>query len=157
MFFEKLNNMFFEKNFATKEQMERLNKLFYFPGNIIICDYNLTSDSGDQMHSQYAITADAPSEILDKCNKVYQSADLNEILGELPDTICVDYGNGEFKHYYASIKHYNPMISYSTADDTDVLMNFTGKTLIDAAVDAIEWINVKRNGDFYIKIEDVKQ
>ena len=34
--------MFFEKNFATKEQMERLNKLFYFPGNIIICDYNLS-------------------------------------------------------------------------------------------------------------------
>ena len=149
--------MFFDKNFATTEQMERLNKLFYFPGNLIICDYVLSSVSGDNIHTQYAITTNASYEILDKCNKLYQSADLNEILNELPDTIGVEYVNGEFKHYYASIKHYNPMISYSTADDTDVLMNFTGKTLIDAAVDAIEWINVKRNGDFYIKIEDVKQ
>ena len=150
--------MFFDKNFATTEQMERLNKLFYFPGNLIICDYVLSSISEGHIHTQYAVTTDAPAEILDKCNKLYQSADLKEILGELPDTICVEYDNGEFKHYYASIKHHNPMISYSTSDDTDVLINFTGDTLIDAAVDAIEWIYSKRkeNGGIYIKIEKAK-
>lgn len=150
--------MFFDKNFATTEQMERLNKLFYFPGNLIICDYILSSVSGDNIHTQYAITTNASYEILDKCNKLYQSADLNEILNELPDTIGVEYVNGEFKHYYASIKHHNPMISYSTADDTEVLINFTGDTLIDAAVDAIEWIYSKRkeNGGIYIKIEKPK-
>ena len=150
--------MFFDKNFATTEQMERLNKLFYFPGNLIICDYVLSSVSGDNIHTQYAITTNASYEILDKCNKLYQSADLNEILNELPDTIGVEYVNEEFKHYYASIKHHNPMISYSTADDTEVLINFTGDTLIDAAVDAIEWIYSKRkeNGGIYIKMEKAK-
>ena len=150
--------MFFDKNFATTEQMERLNKLFYFPGNLIICDYVLSSISEGHIHTQYAITTNASSEVLDKCNKLYQSADLKEILGELPDTICVEYDNGEFKHYYASIKHHNPMISYSTSDDTDVLINFTGDTLIDAAVDAIEWIYSKRkeNGGIYIKMEKAK-
>lgn len=150
--------MFFDKNFATTEQMERLNKLFYFPGNLIICDYVLSSVSGDNIHTQYAITTNASYEILDKCNKLYQSADLNEILNELPDTIGVEYVNGEFKHYYASIKHHNPMISYSTADGTEVLINFTGDTLIDAAVDAIEWIYSKRkeNGGIYIKMEKAK-
>lgn len=150
--------MFFDKNFATTEQMERLNKLFYFPGNLIICDYVLSSVSGDNIHTQYAITTNASYEILDKCNKLYQSADLNEILNELPDTIGVEYGNGEFKHYYASIKHHNPMISYSTDNGTEVLINFTGDTLIDAAVDAIEWIYSKRkeNGGIYIKMEKEK-
>lgn len=150
--------MFFDKNFATTEQMERLNKLFYFPGNLIICDYVLSSISEGHIHTQYAVTTDAPAEILDKCNKLYQSADLKEILGELPDTICVEYVNGEFKHYYASIKHHNSMISYSTDDGTEVLINFTGDTLIDAAVDAIEWIYSKRkeNGGIYIKMEKAK-
>ena len=150
--------MFFDKNFATTEQMERLNKLFYFPGNLIICDYVLSSISEGHIHTQYAVTTNASYEILDKCNKLYQSADLNEILNELPDTIGVEYVNGEFKHYYASIKHHNPMISYSTDDDTDVLINFTGDTLIDAAVDAIEWIYSKRkeNGGIYIKMEKEK-
>ena len=150
--------MFFDKNFATTEQMERLNKLFYFPGNLIICDYVLSSISEGHIHTQYAVTTDAPAEILDKCNKLYQSADLNEILNELPDTIGVEYGNGEFKHYYASIKHHNPMISYSTDDGTEVLINFTGDTLIDAAVDAIEWIYSKRkeNGGIYIQMEKAK-
>ena len=63
--------MFFDKNFATTEQMERLNKLFYFPGNLIICDYVLSSVSGDNIHTQYAITTNASYEILDKCNKLY--------------------------------------------------------------------------------------
>lgn len=137
--------MRFDKNFATKEQMKRLNKLFIFVGNVMICEESFISESGNLIRSQYAVTFDCPLEILYKCKCLYPSADLTAILDELPHTVGVEFENGELENYYVSIDHYNHMITYSTPGDTDVLKVFTGDTLIDAAVDAIEWIYSKRN------------
>lgn len=143
--------MFFDKNFATQNQMERLNKLFYFTGNLYVCNYTLENG----YETSYVISIDAPSSILDKCKILYQTSDLTEILNHLPETVGA-YVNGEFEHYYVNINHYTNMISYCNTEGTKVLHVFTSNNLLNAAVDAIEWIQSKRqeNDGIFIKIEE---
>ena len=141
-------------NFATREQMERLNKVFDFCGSYIVYQ-------NPETKVQFALTFDTPKSVLDMLSSsgyenVYQTADLTEVIDELPETVEVKIGDTNYT-YHPHISHYYNMVVLELIDvDKEnpypVLKVFTGKRLMDAVIDSIEWIQSSRNGNFIIEL-----
>lgn len=146
-------NSFLKNNFASREQMERLNKIYTFRGSFDVCKL-----PGQQQETDYFILPVLRPDALDEMaiEFVYNTADLTDILDELPQ-VAVARKNGELHNYYAEVDHYYHMVSFTNGDDeNDVLCVFSGESLLSAAVDAIEWIQSNRKGGFVIELDDIE-
>lgn len=141
-------------NFATKEQMERLDKVIRFQGSYLVYQNPETNE-------QFAVTCDTPNSVLDMLSSsgyknAYQTADLTEVINELPETVEVKIGDTNYT-YYPRISHYYNMVILELLDADkenpySVLKVFTGKRLMDAVVDSIEWIQSSRKDNFIIEL-----
>lgn len=141
-------------NFATKEQMKRLDKVIHFQGSYLVYQNPETNE-------QFAVTYDTPKSVLDMLSSsgyknVYQTADLTEVINELPETVLVKIGDTNYT-YHPHISHYYNMVVLELLDvdkenPYSVLKVFTGKRLMDAVIDSIEWIQSSRKGNFIIEL-----
>ena len=141
-------------NFATKEQMERLDKVIRFQGSYLVYQNPETNE-------QSAVTCDTPNSALSMLSSsgyenIYQTADLTEVIGELPETVEVKIGDMNYT-YHPHISHYYNMVVLELLDvdkenPYSVLKVFTGKRLMDAVIDSIEWIQSSRKGNYIIEL-----
>ena len=141
-------------NFATKEQMERLDKVIHFQGSYLVYQNPETNE-------QFAVTCDTAKSVLNMLSSsgyknVYQTADLTEVIKELPETVLVKNGDTNYT-YHPHISHYYNMVVLELLDvdkenPYSVLKVFTGKRLMDAVIDSIEWIQSSRKGNFIIEL-----
>ena len=141
-------------NFATREQMERLDKVIRFRGSYLVYQ-NL------ETNEQFAVTCDTPNSVLDMLSSsgyenTYNTADLTEVIGELPETVEVKIGDINYT-YHPHISYYYNMVVFELVDvdkenPYSVLKVFTGKRLMDAVIDSIEWIQSSRNGNYIIEL-----
>ena len=141
-------------NFATKEQMERLDKVIHFQGSYLVYQNPETNE-------QFAVTCDTPNSVLDMLlssgyENTYSTADLTEVIDELPETVEVKIGDTNYT-YHPHISHYYNMVVLELLDvDKEnpypVLKVFTGKRLMDAVIDSIEWIQSSRKDNFIIEL-----
>ena len=141
-------------NFATKEQMERLDKVIRFQGSYLVYQNPETNE-------QFVVTCDTLNSVLDMLSSsgyenTYSTADLTEVIDELPETVEVKIGDTNYT-YHPHISHYYNMVVLELLDvDKEnpypVLKVFTGKRLMDAVIDSIEWIQSSRKGNFIIEL-----
>ena len=141
-------------NFATKEQMERLDKVIHFQGSYLVYQSPKTNE-------QFAVTCDIPDSVLNMLSSsgyenIYRTADLTEVIDELPETVEVKIGDTNYT-YHPHISHYYNMVVIELSDVDEenpysVLKVFTGKRLMDAVVDSIEWIQSSRKDNFIIEL-----
>src|SRR5574344_1940208 len=95
-------------NFATKEQMERLDKLINFPGSYLVYQ-------NPQTNEQFAVTYDTPLTVLSLLSEsgyenIYRTADLTEVIDELPESVLVKIGNVEYTYHPHISHHYNMLV-----------------------------------------------
>ena len=141
-------------NFATKEQMERLDKVIRFQGSYLVYQNPETNE-------QFAVTCDTPNSVLDMLSSsgyenTYNTADLTEVINKLPESVLVKIGDTNYT-YHPHISHYYNMVVLELLDvdkenPYSVLKVFTGKRLMDAVIDSIEWIQSSRKGNFIIEL-----
>lgn len=141
-------------NFATREQMDRLEKVINFQGSYLVYQKLETNE-------QFAVTCDTPDSVLDMLSSsgyenTYSTADLNEVINELPESVLVKIGDTEYT-YHPHISHYYNMVVLELSDVDEenpysVLKVFTGERLMDAVIDSIEWIQSSRKGNFIIEL-----
>ena len=141
-------------NFATREQMDRLEEVIGFQGSYLVYQKPETNE-------QFAVTCDTPDSILDMLSSsgyenTYSTADLTEVIDELPETVEVKIGDTNYT-YHPHISHYYNMVVIELSDVDEenpysVLKVFTGKRLMDAVVDSIEWIQSSRKDNFIIEL-----
>ena len=141
-------------NFATKEQMNRLEKVINFRGSYLVYQKPETNE-------QFAVTCNTPDSVLDMLSSsgyknTYRTADLTEVINELPESVLVKIGDTEYT-YHPHISHYYNMVVLELLDVNkenpySVLKVFTGKRLMDAVIDSIEWIQSSRKGNFIIEL-----
>lgn len=143
-------------NFATKEQMERLNKASDLYGSYLVYQ-------NPETKLQFAVTFDTPKSVLDMLStsgyeNVYQTADLTEVIDELPESVLVKIGDTNYI-YHPRIYHYYNMVALELLDvgkdnPYSVLKVFSGKRLMDAVIDSIEWIQSSRKDNYIIELPD---
>lgn len=143
-------------NFATKEQMERLNKAANLYGSYLVYQ-------NPETKVQFAVTFDTPKSVLDMLSSsgyenVYQTADLTEVIDELPESVLVKIGDTNYI-YHPRISHYYNMVSLELLEvgkenPYSVLKVFAGKRLMDAVIDSIEWIQSSRKDNYIIELPD---
>ena len=141
-------------NFATREQMDRLEKVINFQGSYLVYQKLETNE-------QFAVTCDTPDSVLDMLSSsgyknTYRTADLTEVINELPESVLVKIGDTEYT-YHPHISHYYNMVVLELSDVDEenpysVLKVFTGERLMDAVIDSIEWIQSSRKGNFIIEL-----
>ena len=141
-------------NFATKEQMERLDTVIHFQGSYLVYQNPETNE-------QFAVTCDTPKSVLNMLSSsgyenTYSTADLTEVINELPESVLVKIGDTNYT-YHPHISHYYNMVVLELLDVNkenpySVLKVFTGKRLMDAVIDSIEWIQSSRKGNFIIEL-----
>lgn len=141
-------------NFATKEQMERLDKVIHFQGSYLVYQNPETKE-------QFAVTYDTPDSVLSMLSSsgyetTYQTADLSEVINELPESVQVKIEDTNYT-YHPHISHYFNMVALKLLDvdkenPYSVLKVFTGKRLMDAIIDAIEWIQSSRKDNYIIEL-----
>ena len=141
-------------NFATREQMEYLDKVIHFQGSYLVYQNPETNE-------QFAVTYDTPNSVLDMLSSsgyknTYQTADLTEVINELPETVEVKIGDTNYT-YHPHISHYYNMVVLELSDVDEenpysVLEVFTGERLMDAVVDSTEWIQSSRKGNYIIEL-----
>lgn len=141
-------------NFATKEQMERLDKVIGFQGSYLVYQKPETNE-------QFAVTCDTPDSVLDMLSSsgyknTYRTADLTEVIDELPEFVLVNIGDTDYT-YHPHISYYYNMVVFELVDvdkenPYSVLKVFTGERLMDAVIDSIEWIQSSRKGNYIIEL-----
>lgn len=141
-------------NFATKEQIDRLEEVID-----LRCSYLVYQKP--ETNEQFAVTCDTPDSILDMLSSsgyenIYSTADLNEVINELPESVLVKIGDTDYT-YHPHISHYYNMVVLELSDVVEenpysVLKVFTGERLIDAVIDSIEWIQSSRKGNYIIEL-----
>ena len=141
-------------NFATKEQIDRLEEVINLRCSYLVYQKPKTNE-------QFAVTCDTPDSVLDMLSSsgyknTYQTADLTEVINELPETVEVKIGDTNYT-YHPRISHYYNMVILELLDADkenpySVLKVFTGKRLMDAVIDSIEWIQSSRKGNFIIEL-----
>ena len=143
-------------NFATREQMERLDKIICFCGSYLVYQKPETNE-------QFAVTCDTPDSVLNMLSSsgyknTYSTADLTEVIDELPETVEVKIGDTNYT-YHPHISHYYNMVVLELSDIDEenpysVLKVFTGKRLMDSVIDAIEWIQSSRKDSYIIELSE---
>lgn len=147
--------MFFtSRNFATKEQMDRLEEVIGFQGSYLVYQKPETNE-------QFVVTCDTPDSVLNMLSSsgyknTYRTADLNEVINELPESVLVKIGDTDYT-YHPHISHYYNMVVLELSDVNkenpySVLKVFTGERLMDAIIDSIEWIQSSRKGNYIIEL-----
>ena len=141
-------------NFATKEQIDRLEEVID-----LRCSYLVYQKP--ETNEQFAVTCDTPDSILDMLSSsgyknIYSTADLNEVINELPESVLVKIGGTDYT-YHPHISHYYNMVVLELSDVDEenpysVLEVFTGERLMDAVIDSIEWIQSSRKGSYIIEL-----
>ena len=141
-------------NFATKEQMERLDKVIGLQGSYLVYQKPETNE-------QFAVTCDTPDSVLDMLSSsgyknTYRTADLAEVIDELPEFVLVNIGGTDYT-YHPHISYYYNMVVLELVDvdkenPYSVLKVFTGERLMDAVIDSIEWIQSSRKGNYIIEL-----
>ena len=141
-------------NFATREQMNRLEKVINFQGSYLVYQKPETNE-------QFAVTCNTPDSVLSMLSSsgyenAYRTADLTEVIDELPESVLVKIGDTEYT-YHPHISHYYNMVVLELSDIDEenpysVLKVFTGNRLMDAVVDSIEWIQSLRKDNFIIEL-----
>lgn len=141
-------------NFATKEQIDRLEEVID-----LRCSYLVYQKP--ETNEQFAVTCDTPDSILDMLSSsgyenTYRTADLTEVINELPESVLVKIGDMEYT-YHPHISHYYNMVVLELSDVDEekpysVLEVFTGERLMDAIIDSIEWIQSSRKGNYIIEL-----
>lgn len=141
-------------NFATKEQIDRLEEVID-----LRCSYLVYQKP--ETNEQFAVTCDTPDSILDMLSSsgyenIYSTADLNEVINELPESVLVKIGDTDYT-YHPHISHYYNMVVLELSDVVEenpysVLKVFTGERLIDAVIDSIEWIQSSRKDNYIIEL-----
>lgn len=141
-------------NFATREQMDRLEKVINFQGSYLVYQKPETNE-------QFAVTCNTPDSVLSMLSSsgyenTYRTADLTEVIDELPESVLVKIGDTEYT-YHPHISHYYNMVVLELSDIDEenpysVLKVFTGNRLMDAVVDSIEWIQSLRKDNFIIEL-----
>ena len=141
-------------NFATKEQMNRLEKVINFRGSYLVYQKPETNE-------QFAVTCNTPDSVLDMLSSsgyknIYSTTDLTEVINELPESVLVKIGDTEYT-YHPHISHYYNMVVLELSDIDEgnpysVLKVFTGERLMDAVIDSIEWIQSSRKGSYIIEL-----
>ena len=141
-------------NFATREQMNRLEKVINFRGSYLVYQKPETNE-------QFAVTCDTPDSVLDMLSStgyknIYSTTDLTEVINELPESVLVKIGDTEYT-YHPHISHYYNMVVLKLSDVNkenpySVLKVFTGERLMDAVIDSIEWIQSSRKGNYIIEL-----
>ena len=141
-------------NFATREQMERLDKVIHFQGSYLVYQNPETNE-------QFAVTYDTPNSVLDMLSSsgyenTYSTADLTEVINKFPESVLVKIGDTNYT-YHPHISHYYNMVVLELLDvdkenPYSVLKVFTGKRLMDAVIDSIEWIQSSRKGNYIIEL-----
>ena len=141
-------------NFATKEQIDRLEEVINLRCSYLVYQKPKTNE-------QFAVTCDTPDSVLDMLSSsgyknTYRTADLTEVINELPETVEVKIGDTNYT-YHPHISHYYNMVVLELLDvdkenPYSVLKVFTGKRLMDAVIDSIEWIQSSRKGNFIIEL-----
>ena len=129
-------------NFATREQMDRLEKVINFQGSYLVYQKPETNE-------QFAVTCNTPDSVLSMLSSsgyenAYRTADLTEVINELPESVLVKIGGTDYT-YHPHISHYCNMVVLELSDvdgenPYSVLKVFTGERLMDAVIDSIEWI-----------------
>ena len=141
-------------NFATREQMDRLEKVINFQGSYLVYQKPETNE-------QFAVTCNTPDSVLSMLSSsgyenTYRTADLTEVIDELPESVLVKIGDTEYT-YHPHISHYYNMVVLELSDIDEenpysVLKVFTGERLMDAVIDSIEWIQSSRKGNYIIEL-----
>ena len=141
-------------NFATREQMDRLEKVINFQGSYLVYQKPETNE-------QFAVTCNTPDSVLDMLSSsgyknIYSTTDLTEVINELPESVLVKIGDTEYT-YHPHISHYYNMVVLELSDIDEenpysVLKVFTGERLMDAVIDSIEWIQSSRKGSYIIEL-----
>ena len=141
-------------NFATREQMEHLDKVIHFQGSYLVYQ-------NPENKEEFAVTCGTPNSVLNMLSSsgyenTYSTADLTEVIDELPETVEVKIGDTNYT-YHPHISHYYNMVVLELLDvdkenPYSVLKVFTGKRLMDAVIDSIEWIQSSRKGNFIIEL-----
>ena len=141
-------------NFATREQMDRLEKVINFQGSYLVYQKLETNE-------QFAVTCNTPDSVLSMLSSsgyenTYRTADLTEVIDELPESVLVKIGDTEYT-YHPHISHYYNMVVLELSDIDEenpysVLKVFTGERLMDAVIDSIEWIQSSRKGSYIIEL-----
>ena len=90
-------------NFATREQMNRLEKVINFQGSYLVYQKPETNE-------QFVVTCDTPDSVLDMLSSsgyknIYSTVDLNEVINALPESVLVKIGDTNYT-YHPHIFHY---------------------------------------------------
>lgn len=141
-------------SFATREQMNRLEKVINFQGSYLVYQKPETNE-------QFAVTYDTPDSVLDMLSSsgyknIYSTADLNEVINELPESVLVKIGDTNYTYHPHIFHCYNivalELLDVDKENPYSVLKVFTGNRLMDAVIDSIEWIQSLRKGNFIIEL-----
>lgn len=141
-------------NFATREQMNRLEKVINFQGSYLVYQKPETNE-------QFVVTCDTPDSVLDMLSSsgyknIYSTADLNEVINELPESVLVKIGDTDYTYHPHIFHCYNivaiELLDADKENPYSVLKVFTGNRLMDAVVDSIEWIQSSRKDNFIIEL-----
>lgn len=141
-------------NFATREQMDRLEKVINFQGSYLVYQKPETNE-------QFAVTCDTPDSVLSILSSsgyenTYRTADLTEVINELPESVLVKIGDTNYTYHPHIFHSYNivalELLDVDKENPYSVLKVFTGERLMDAVVDSIEWIQSSRKGNFIIEL-----
>lgn len=141
-------------NFATRDQMERLDKVIHFQGSYLVYQKPETNE-------QFAVTCDTPDSVLDMLSSsgyknTYRTADLTEVINELPESVLVKIGDTNYTYHPHIFHSYNivalELLDVDKENPYSVLKVFTGERLMDAVIDSIEWIQSSRNGNYIIEL-----
>lgn len=141
-------------SFATREQMNRLEKVINFQGSYLVYQKPETNE-------QFAVTCDTPDSVLDMLSSsgyenIYSTADLNEVINKLPESVLVKIGDTNYTYHPHIFHCYNivalELLDVDKENPHSVLKVFTGNRLMDAVVDSIEWIQSLRKDNFIIEL-----
>lgn len=141
-------------NFATREQMDRLEEVIGFQGSYLVYQKPETNE-------QFAVTCDTPDSILDMLSSsgyenTYSTADLTEIINELPESVLVKIGDTDYTYHPHIFHCYNivaiELLDVDKENPYSVLKVFTRERLMDAVIDSIEWIQSSRKGSYIIEL-----
>ena len=141
-------------NFATREQMDRLEKVINFQGSYLVYQKLETNE-------QFAVTCNTPDSVLSMLSSsgyenAYRTADLTEVIDELPESVLVKIGDTNYT-YHPHIFHCYNIVALELSDIDEenpysVVKVFTGERLMDAVIDSIEWIQSSRKGSYIIEL-----
>lgn len=141
-------------NFATREQMERLDNVIGFQGSYLVYQKPETNE-------QFTVTCDTPDSVLDMLSSsgyenTYNTTDLTEVINELPESVLVKIGDTNYTYHPHISHHYNmvylELLDVDKENPYSVLKVFTGNRLMDAVIDSIEWIQSSRKGNYIIEL-----